>query len=152
MRTLLIPALILSATACTDGDGFGGDEPSWLDDGDNFGASIEAQDAPSGGADAELDATCDETSTEPVTESLTATGGAELITVSHTFDGNCCADWSVDGVVNGSRFEVTYVDAGESCDCTCPWTLDYTIEPVAPGDWLVSAGSQEASVTVTEIE
>ena len=158
MRFLLLVLMALGGVACGDGAGFGGEDIGFLEPGDqlSFDDAATAPEATSdpgsgGGTDGDgFDATCDD-SGEVGTSALSLTAGSELIDVLHTdVSGDCCAVWEVDGsVVDGNNIEMTYTNVAEmECDCYCAWSFEYTLEPLEPGDWTVSAMGDQATATV----
>lgn len=151
MRRLL-PLLLIFG--CGQTRGFQGqDHGSNVDLQDSEPANSATSTDGDSGAMAEMldldDAICDESSVPP-TPDLIAIGGLGEIAVTHVGqDGQCCAEWVWEPTYIDGTIEITYADMAEmDCDCSCAWTLDYTITEVPSGDWTVSAGGMETSVRV----
>jgi hypothetical protein len=135
-RLLAILALV---PACDTPFGFGGQELE-------IDGAAEAS-APMGEFDSAND-TCTEGT---VDAALSATGGSGTLDVTHAFDGDCCAEWVPSAVVSETEewvIDLAYTNDAAACDCTCGFTLEYTLQDVPAGDWTIRADGLEASATV----
>jgi len=96
------------------------------------------------------DTTCDEGATGTTPQELRLTGGVGTIAISHVgVVDQCCAEWAYEYNIEAFEVSVTYFDVSEdTCNCVCPWTLDYTLSDMAPGDWTVTAEGDEKLVSV----
>ncbi len=142
---------LLLVVACGQQRGFGGQDlggDNVMEDDTDLAGSTQD---PSLADLPEMDsATCDQTTTDTVEQELILTAGAGSIAVSHVgIVDQCCADWRFEAVTTGDTIAVTYFDVSDmTCDCECPWTLDYTLLDVPAGDWTVTAEGDEGQVTV----
>lgn len=50
---------------------------------------------------------------------------------------NCCLEPAWDGWLAGDTFHVAMTDTGPPCDCICPFELDVTFGPFAPGTYVL---------------
>lgn len=110
--------------------------------------STDGADAPQAGAYAESDATCDD---GVVDGDLTATGGVGVISISHSFNGDCCSEWTSAAVISETEdwvIDLSYTNEAAECGCSCGWTLGYDLLDVAAGDWTVRADGMEATTSV----
>ena len=145
----ILPVVLLVACGQTRGFGgqdLGGDKLS-SDDASVPSEADNAADLP------EVDAqTCDTPTTwpDPLESTIELAGGVGLIDVVHRdIAGQCCAEWHFEAIATGTAIDVTYFDASdEECDCDCLWTLEYTVDGLAAGDWTVSADGVQDRVTV----
>lgn len=126
--------------------GFGGQELELEDQAGNELADSDT-DARSPAASA-LEAACYDTGfTERGVSATGVEGGVEIADLGYA--GNCCGVWSaIVDVTGDSALAVTYADAGEECDCACPWSLHYTISPLESGDWTIDVAGEIVTTTI----
>lgn len=62
----------------------------------------------------------------------------------------CCSDKkNVDISRNGNKITVREYDVETSCNCLCPFDMQYEIGPLEPGEYVVTFSNTSASFTFT---
>lgn len=150
------PLLALSLIACGEPDPFVGDDVGYFES--TLGAP-EGQTPPTdSGTSGEsarsisgVQSTCDVDGLQGAEPALTLTGVAGGIEVTHTgVDTWCDTEWELLWWAEGANLYVAYTSLAPNEDptCACAWTLQYTIDDVAPGTYTVETTRGSASVTV----
>jgi hypothetical protein len=125
--------------------GFGGPE---LELEDQAAGEPESDSDPVEPAAGTVEAACYDTGF--VERGVSATGADGAVQIADLgYTANCCAEWSASVAVTGDfSLSVAYADAGEECDCACPWSLHYTISPLQSGDWTIDVAGETVTATV----
>ena len=125
--------------------GFGGQELELEDQAASDPESDSDAQAPAAGT---VEAACYDTGF--MERGVSATGADGAVQIADLgYAGNCCGVWSASVEVAGDyALAVTYADAGEECDCDCPWSLHYTISPLPSGDWTIDVAGETVTAAV----
>jgi hypothetical protein len=153
MRKLALMALLAMA-GCGDKDNDSGGTEGTDGTADGTDGTADGTDGTADGTDGTADGTdgtsdpievsaiaiaeCDEGGSPRLDAALAS---ADSISVTHdNFEGNCCADFTIEVSAGVGTLDMVYTDSGDPCDCLCSYDMTYTLINVPSGDYVVSAG------------
>ena len=87
---------------------------------------------------------------EPSVDIFTATVEAGGVQVLHeNYEESSCLSFGVEGELEGSNLNMSYIKNGDECDCIDMYRLEYHIEGLEAGSYTVNApGGMSASVVI----
>lgn len=87
---------------------------------------------------------------EPSADIFTATVEAGVVQVLHeNYEESSCLDFGVEGELDGSTINVTYLKSGDECDCIDMYRFEYHIQGLETGSYILNApGGVSASVEI----
>lgn len=140
----LLPLMLIG---CGGTWGFGGQELGDANTDPNDTAAEQDYAGPRAGG---VDASCADTGSDGSRVDAWSDSAGTVEVSHHGYEWDCCAEWEVSVTEEGASLLVAYDDVDDmECDCSCPWSLAYTLTDVPAGEWTVEVpGGDTATVTV----